>query len=137
MVVNSGYFSVVVFVCFPSLGYAGGGLSDACVFVGAVSFFGSKFDVLVLSVTLRLRICIVKSGISLGISCFLHRWWLKALLGIVVFRLGKFSSMILLNIFSVPLRCVFPPLLPLLFLGLLFSWCPRFPGCFVLGNCWI
>ena len=35
MDVNSGYFLVVVFVCFPSLCNAGGGLAD--VFVGAVA----------------------------------------------------------------------------------------------------
>ena len=38
VVVNSNYFSVVAFVRFPSLGYAGGGLSIACVIVGTVSF---------------------------------------------------------------------------------------------------
>ena len=31
MVVNSSYFLIVVFVCYPSLGYAGGELSVACV----------------------------------------------------------------------------------------------------------
>ena len=59
MVVNSGYFLVVVFVCFPSLGYAGGGLSDVCVIVGVVSFLGLRFFCLILSVRLGLWICIV------------------------------------------------------------------------------
>ena len=42
MVGNSGHFSVVMFVCFPSLGYVGGRLSVASVFVGTVSFLVLK-----------------------------------------------------------------------------------------------
>ena len=44
MVVNSCYFSVVVVVCFPSLGFAGGRISVDCVFVGAVRFLGFGFS---------------------------------------------------------------------------------------------
>ena len=44
MVVNSGSLLVVVFVCFPSLGYAGGELPDFCGIVGVVSFLGLKFS---------------------------------------------------------------------------------------------
>ena len=44
MIVNSGCFSVVVFVYFPSLGYAGGRLSDVHIIVGAVSFLGLHFS---------------------------------------------------------------------------------------------
>ena len=44
MVVSSSYLSVVVFVCFHSLGYAGGGLSDICVVVGVVSFLVLGFS---------------------------------------------------------------------------------------------
>ena len=43
MVVNSCYFSVVVFMCFPSFGFAGGVLSVACIFVDAVSFPSRTF----------------------------------------------------------------------------------------------
>ena len=43
MVVNSDYFLVVVFVCLPFLGYNGGVLSDASVFVGVVSFIQVGF----------------------------------------------------------------------------------------------
>ena len=44
MVVNSGYFSVVVFVCLPSLGYIGGGYQMPVFFVGVVSFLGLGFS---------------------------------------------------------------------------------------------
>ena len=43
MVVNSGYFSVVVFVYFPSLGYIGRGLLEVCVIVHIVSSLGLGF----------------------------------------------------------------------------------------------
>ena len=43
MIVNSYYFSMIVFVCFPSLGFASGRLSVACVFVGVVNFLGLEF----------------------------------------------------------------------------------------------
>ena len=44
MVVNSGSLSVVVFVFFPPLGYAGRGFPDFCNIVGVVSFVGLKFS---------------------------------------------------------------------------------------------
>ena len=44
MIASSCYFSVVVFVWFPSLGFAGMKLSVACVFVGAASFLGLEFS---------------------------------------------------------------------------------------------
>ena len=44
MVVDSGYFLVVVFVCFPSLGYASWELSDVCVIVGVVRFLVLGFS---------------------------------------------------------------------------------------------
>ena len=43
MIASSCYFSVVVFVCFPSLEFAGVKLSVACVFVGTVSFLELEF----------------------------------------------------------------------------------------------
>jgi hypothetical protein len=55
-------------------------------------------------------------------------------MGFFFFRLGKFSSLILLKIFTGPLSWELHSLLYLLLsLGLLFSYCPEFPGCFVLG----
>ena len=38
------YFSVVVFVCFPSLEFAHVRLSVACIFRSLVSFFGLEFS---------------------------------------------------------------------------------------------
>jgi hypothetical protein len=46
-------------------------------------------------------------------------------------RLGKFSILILLKMFSVPLSWVSSPFLLLLFLDLIFSQCLRFPECFM------
>ena len=43
MVVSSCYLLVVVLVCFSSLGYTSGGLSEVCVIVGVVSILGSGF----------------------------------------------------------------------------------------------
>ena len=43
MVVNFG-FLVVMFVCFPPLSCAGGGLSDVCVIMGVVGFLGLWFS---------------------------------------------------------------------------------------------
>ena len=37
-------FLVVVYMCFPSLSCAGGGLSDVCVFVGVVGFLELWFS---------------------------------------------------------------------------------------------
>ena len=59
MIVNSCYFLVVVFVCFPSLGFACESLPAACVFVGDVSFLRLEFFLLALSVVLDLWIGIV------------------------------------------------------------------------------
>ena len=44
MAVNSGYFLVIVFVCFPSLSCVGGGLSDVCAIVVVVGFLGLRFS---------------------------------------------------------------------------------------------
>ena len=43
MIVNSCYFLVVVFVCFPSLGFTSGKLSVVCVFVGVKTSLGWSF----------------------------------------------------------------------------------------------
>ena len=44
MVVNSDFFLVAEFVCFPSLSCAVGGLSDVCVIMGVVDFLGLWFS---------------------------------------------------------------------------------------------
>jgi hypothetical protein len=54
-------------------------------------------------------------------------------MAISFFRLGMFSSIILLKIFIRPLSGNFHSLLYPLSLGLVFSLCPGFPGCFGLG----
>ena len=54
--------------------------------------------------------------------------------GISFFRLEKFSSIILLKIFTVPLSWHLLSLLYLLSLALVFSLCLRFPGCFGLES---
>ena len=59
MVVNSCYFSVVVVVCFPSLGFAGGRLSAMFLLVQLVSL-GWVF-LLVLSVGLACGYILFKS----------------------------------------------------------------------------
>jgi hypothetical protein len=59
-------------------------------------------------------------------------------MGISFFRLVKLSSTILLKIFTGPLSwksLLF--LIYLLFLGLVFSLCPGFSGCFGLGPFYI
>jgi hypothetical protein len=53
-------------------------------------------------------------------------------MGIFLFRLGKFS-IILLKIFTSPLSWESLLFLCLLSLGLVFSWCPRFPDHLGLG----
>jgi hypothetical protein len=55
-------------------------------------------------------------------------------MGISFIRFGKFSSIILLKIFAGPLSCYLHSHLLLLSVGLVFSLCPRFPGCFELGS---
>jgi len=54
-------------------------------------------------------------------------------MGISFFRRGKFSFIILLKTFTGPLSGNLPSLLYLSSLGLVFSLCPEFPGCFGLG----
>jgi hypothetical protein len=54
-------------------------------------------------------------------------------MGISFFRLGKFSSIILLKIYTGPLSLEFSFLLYLLSLRLTFPLCPGFPGYFGLG----
>jgi hypothetical protein len=58
-------------------------------------------------------------------------------MGISFFRFGKFSSIILLKIFTDPLS--WEPSLSSyqLSLDLVFSLCPGFPGCFELGSFFI
>ena len=55
-------------------------------------------------------------------------------MGISFFRFGKFSSIILLKIFAGPLFENLHSHLLLLSIGLVFSLCPGFPGCFELGS---
>jgi len=55
-------------------------------------------------------------------------------MGISFFRLGKFSFMILLKIFTGPLSWESSlSSIPIISLGLIFLLCPGFPGCFGLG----
>lgn len=54
------------------------------------------------------------------------------LIGPFFFRLGKFSSMILFKTFSVSLAWVSAPSSTPTSHWFVFSWCPRFPECFVL-----
>jgi hypothetical protein len=55
-------------------------------------------------------------------------------MGISFFRLRKFSSIILLKIFTGPLSWESYSLLYLFSLFLVFSWCPGFPGCLRLED---
>ena len=44
MIVNSCYFLVVAFVCFPYLGFAGVRISVACIFVDVGGFLSFDFS---------------------------------------------------------------------------------------------
>jgi hypothetical protein len=54
-------------------------------------------------------------------------------MGIFFFKLGKFSSIMLLKVFTSPFKLGIFMLFYLLSLGFIFSFCPGFPGCFWLG----
>jgi len=54
-------------------------------------------------------------------------------MAISLFKFGRFSSMILLKMFSGPLIWELYSLLFLLLLGFVFSMCSKFPGCFWFG----
>ena len=66
----------------------------------------------------------------------LHASW--TFIGISFFRFGKFSSIILLNIFSGPLICSSSPSsITIILRFVFFLLCPRFLECFVMRICWI
>jgi hypothetical protein len=72
-----------------------------------------------------------------GISFLVQSIWSCVgflFMGFSFFRLGKFSSIILLKIFTGLLSWESHSLLYLLSLGLVFLLCPGFPGCFGLGT---